>query len=127
MTNFNIGDRVEDFEGNVGVITDKLASAKRGVLYLVQMDDTEEEVMFEESGLELYEEISYATETEILDNVVIGYVYEVRGDKRTEVSRGHGHITHNGAVGIAQAVSYSFKKAFLNLSGGDYMLKKRGG
>ena len=34
-----------------------------------------------------------------------------------EVTRGHGHIIHEGTVGWAQACSYAIKKAYENMDG----------
>lgn len=59
----------------------------------------------EEETREYVHEITY------LDDVVVAKFYEVdeQGNK-TEIARGHGHIIHEGAFGIAQAASYALKK-----------------
>ena len=68
----------------------------------------------------------YTVETEIADNVVIGIIYEVIDGKKFEVCRGHGHIIHEGAEGIAQACSYAYKKAFAEIDTGIYYKQNRG-
>lgn len=57
----------------------------------------------------------YSWTFEVLDNVVVGAMFETVGNRKTEITRGHGHIIHEGSVGIAQAASYALKKAFENL------------
>ena len=52
----------------------------------------------------------YTYDFEFLDNLVIARLYEVVEDKKWEIARGHGHIIHEGLVGIAQASSYALKK-----------------
>lgn len=59
----------------------------------------------------------YKWDFEVCDNVVVGIMYEVKGDSKTEIVRGHGHIIHEGALGIAQAASYALKKAYEKLDG----------
>ena len=44
------------------------------------------------------------------EKVVAVELVEVDGDDEETVARGHGHILHDGAEGIAQAASYACKK-----------------
>lgn len=54
---------------------------------------------------------SYVHELIYLDDVVVAVFYEVdAGGKKREIARGHGHIIHEGALGIAQAAGYALKK-----------------
>ena len=53
----------------------------------------------------------------MLENLVVGIMYEVKGSTKTEIVRGHGHIIHEGALGKAQAASYSLKKIYEKLGG----------
>lgn len=54
---------------------------------------------------------SYVHELTYLDKVVVAVFYEVDAEgKKTEIARGHGHIIHEGALGIAQAAGYALKK-----------------
>lgn len=112
--------------GETGVIADKMYSEATDIhLYSVKIDgnDFVSAHFYTEDDLEMYaeeEEAGYATETRILERVVIGIIYEVRGDEYTEIARGHGHIIHEGALGVAQAISYAFKKAYEKINGGSF-------
>ena len=44
-----------------------------------------------------------------LDNLVLVVLYEATGDGKKELARGHGHIIHEGAAGVAQAASYAMR------------------
>ena len=101
--------------GKEGVIVDKLYSeAHSRFIYFLHLDGYEikSHAQFDGDSLEVIqnEPITYCHEFEYLDNVVIARFYEVRGDQKTELARGHGHIMHDGAFGIAQASSYALKK-----------------
>lgn len=126
---FNIGDKVIDIASReVGVITDKMFSEARGCfIYIIKPEDNGRSYMRKRDELEPYrKQKEFKVETEIADNVVIGIIYEVDGDLKTEVCRGHGHIIHEGAEGIAQACSYAYKKAFTAIDSGIYMKQRRG-
>ena len=101
--------------GKEGTIVDKLYSeAHSRFIYFLHLDGYESasHAQFDGDSLELIhqEEVTYIHEFEYLPNVVIARFYEVRGDQKTELGRGHGHIMHEGAYGIAQASSYALKK-----------------
>ena len=109
--------------GKEGVIVDKLYSeAHSRFLYRVQLDgyDMASHASFDADSFELIEvdPITYCHEFEYLDNVVIARFYEVRGDQKTELGRGHGHIMHEGAYGIAQASSYALMRIMKKMEGG---------
>ena len=125
MITFNIGDRVRvkcsEVEG-AGVIADKLYSeAQSKFIFRVCFDGHEKpsNVSFDVASLELIpqEAVSYCHEFEYLDNVVIARFYEIKGDTKTELMRGHGHIIHEGALGIAQASAYALKRIWLKMEG----------
>ena len=110
---FNIGEQVMTLRG-VGTIEDKLVSAKDGaVLYSVDLGD--DSLLYEADELEPLR-IEYSVDVTVADNVVIGVIYESRNGKKAEVARGHGHIIHQGVLGIAQAASYALRKAWQYLS-----------
>ena len=101
--------------GNEGVIVDKLYSeAHTRFIYFVHFDgfDKTSHAQFDADSLELIkdEPVTYCHEFDYLDNVVVCRFYEVKGDTKTELMRGHGHIIHEGALGIAQASAYALKK-----------------
>ena len=134
---FNIGDRVKvkDYKdlpeesrnkgvakrcGDIGTITDKLYSnCFEGYVYTIKFDDldTPSKKLWDGECLEHYIEptTTYHYEFDILDNVVVARFYEVVGDEPTEIERGHGHIIHEGALGIAQAFAYALKKIWQKL------------
>lgn len=54
---------------------------------------------------------SYVHEIDYLEDVVVAKFYEVdENGNKTEIARGHGHIIHEGALGIAQAAGYALKR-----------------
>ncbi len=127
---FNIGDEVRvKLTDESGVITDKMFSEAKGYfMYVIKPHDNGRSIMREESQIEPYKKAKeYKVETDIADNVVIGIIYEIDGDLKTEVCRGHGHIIHEGAEGIAQACSYAYKQAFVAIDSGIYMKQRRKG
>lgn len=103
--------------GFEGVIIDRLYSeAQQAHSYKLRLTGakTVPSVTFPEEALELVAEerpAEYMHETEYLDNVVLVRFYEIKDGKKTEISRGHGHIIHKGAVGIVQATSYAMFRA----------------
>lgn len=137
---FKIGDRVKVKEyadipenhrtkgvarlsGEVGTVVDKLYSEVNGdFIYRVHFDgyDRPSNKMWTEHQLYILIKIptEYKFEFEYLDNVVVAIFYEVDGDIKTEIGRGHGHIIHEGSLGIAQAASYALKKMFEKMNGG---------
>ena len=139
---FMIGDRVKVKEyadiieshrtkglarlsGEIGTVTDKLyREVNNGFLYRVHFDGYERpsNKMWTEHQLYILikKPVEYKFEFEYLDNVVVAVFYEVVGDTKTEIARGHGHIIHEGALGIAQAASYALKKMFEKMNGGTF-------
>ena len=125
---FNIGEEVRvELTDEIGVITDKMFSeAKRCFMYIIKAHGSGRTLMREESALECYTKAKeYKVETQIADNVVIGIIYEIDGDLKTEVCRGHGHIIHEGAEGVAQACAYAYKKALAEIDSGIYFKQNR--
>lgn len=139
---FEIGDRVRikdykdlpvDFRNNrnavvcgkEGEIADILWSqAKQVTVYRVLLDGAEQisKCDFSEAALTLLPplpEVTYGYETERLENVVVARFYEYCGDDQRELARGHGHIIHDGMIGIAQAASYAIRRCYEKLAGND--------
>lgn len=139
---FNIGDRVrvkkyEDIpsevrhkgmskqSGNDGEIVDiLLSSANDRYVYKIHFDgyDRPSHTMFAGEAIDLIAELDkpiYHYEFEFLENLVVARLYETVGEERTEVAKGHGHIFHDGILGIAQASSYALKKIYEKLNGGE--------
>lgn len=135
---FKIGDRVQIKEyknlpikyqvngyhkmaGKPGVVLDALYSEAAGEwLYIIDFDDFSKSSKLwlgELLELEPQEVITYCHEFEYLDNVVVARFYEIKNEIKTEIARGHGHIIHEGALGIAQASSYALKRVYSKLNG----------
>lgn len=139
MNEYKIGDRVriknyEDISpenrskgkarlcGKSGTIVDKLYSESSvEVVYRIQLDDYEQPsrvLWHEDCFIPDRKIVGYSYDIEILDNVVVVRFYEEEDALKTELARGHGHIIHEGAKGIAQATSYALKRIFEKLNGG---------
>jgi hypothetical protein len=128
MGNFNIGDEVKvSRTKETGVITDKMYSeAKSTFMYVVKPNDSGRSIMRLEQELEpLSKQAQYKVEVDVADGVVIGVIYEVTNNSKQEVFRGHGHVIHEGSIGIAQACSYAFKKAFASIDNGIFLKQNR--
>lgn len=127
MKNFNIGDKVKLVSDSSvkGTIIDRFHSelSNHECIYIFSHDNDDEEEMVYEDEIDLIDEVSYQHEFEYLDNLVIAKFYEIRGTNKTEIARGHGHIIHEGALGVAQASSYALKKVYENM-GGTYKYDK---
>lgn len=54
---------------------------------------------------------------EFLENLVVARLYEITGETKTEICKGHGHIFHDGVLGVAQASAYALKKILESLGG----------
>lgn len=135
---FNIGDRVrvksyydlpEEIKskgisriaGKDGEIIDKMWSeAKNAQVYKIHLDgyDKPSRVDFIEGSFDLIpdeEEPAYTYEFEFLENLVVARLYEKTEQGKTEIAKGHGHIIHDGVLGIAQASSYALKRIYFKL------------
>lgn len=109
--------------GKKGTITDKLYSERiDGFVYAIKFDDFElpsKKLWTEDTFYILIDiPVKYEFEFDYLNDVVVARYYEVKGDVKTEIERGHGHIIHEGAKGIAQAGSYALKKILEKINGG---------
>ena len=130
MSKFNIGDAVIDSRTNEsGVITDRMYSEARSqFVYVIKPSDGGRSFTREEDEVEpFYSDVEYKIETVVEDGVVICTIYEVCNGIKTEVCRGHEHIIHDGAVGIAQACAYATKRALYTIDNGIYFKQKREG
>lgn len=114
---FEIGDKVKVYN-RVGVVSDVLESRKGGILYEVQFEGEVEpcDTFFAEDSLEKIIEAdpTISFKIDITENVVIAIMIQ---DER-QIARGHGHIIHEGAIGVAQAASYACKKLYESMNGG---------
>lgn len=118
---FKVGDKVRDLyseDRRVGNIVDAMTGANTGeVIYLVEYNGFV--TMCRESWIDLVEEpAKYRFEIDIADavnNVVIATMIETRGGVEKEICRNHGHVIHEGALGIAQAASYALRCIYKKL------------
>lgn len=107
--------------GLKGEIVDIMYStAYEKYIYRIHFDEQEgrSKADFTEEALELLKEesVSYRFETDFADNVVVVIMYEDYEDGTSEeIGRGHGHIIHEGALGIAQATSYAMYRLYKRL------------
>lgn len=119
---FNIGDSIAFKAGSLqhGKVTDVLFSTKKGAYaYDIELDDGDEYTVTEDE-IEAYEApAEYSYEFDFLEDVVVARFYEIRNGEKKELARGHGHLIHTGAVGVAQAASYALKKVLEKVNGGD--------
>lgn len=118
MGEMNIGCRVR-LNRHEGVIVDKMYSEKSGkTLYEVEFDMYGKKAtkMCAEDQLEVVEEIirDIDFKFEVADNVVVCVCTE----DGEEVGRGHGHIIHEGRIGVVQAASYALKRLYERMNGG---------
>lgn len=104
--------------GLKGEIVDIMYStAYEKYIYRIRFDDQEERSRadFTEEALELLveDDVTYHIEIDYAENnVVIVIMYEDTEESSKEISRGHGHIIHEGALGIAQATSYAMYRLY---------------
>lgn len=124
---FKIGDRVKIIPNQeYGVITDIMFSYKhKQNIYEVFSDDVDTDVFlgtFIASDLEPApkpRDFSMDIKIDITQNIVIATLYEEFDAIKKPLRRGHGHIIHDGELGIAQAASYACRRLYESL-GGDY-------
>lgn len=116
---FNIGDQVRTTATyEYGIVAEKFRSQSGQFAYLVDLDSGTK-MLYSEGELELYKKaLEYTYEIERVENVVIARLYEVENDIKTELAVEHGHIFHEGALGVAQAASYALKKIYDKIGGG---------
>lgn len=108
--------------GHEGTIVDILHSGARDCeVYRILFDGTSRpsRTDFIESTFDLVKQelATYSYEFEFAENLVVARLYETKGDRKKMVARGHGHIFHDGALGIAQAASEALKQIWKVLEG----------
>lgn len=118
-TKFQIGDRViiPSKANKVGIVSDIWASlAKATVMYAVENEDDGYCGMYSEHQLKLEPlPIDYTFEAHIDGNVAVATMIATQGDKTWIYARGHAHIIHDWAIGLAQAISYASRRMFESL------------
>ena len=117
-TKFQIGDRVKVPSKAlvIGTVSDIWHSmAQKKLMYAVNTEDGRS-CLYAEDQLEPAPlPIEYTFNTTVENNVAVVCMIAHQGDKTWVHARGHAHILHDGAVGMAQAVSYAGKRMFESL------------
>ena len=104
---FKIGDKVvRKATQQEGKVIDILTTAGYGYLYVVELESGERHYG-EGREYQMQGAPEYSIEVDHADNVIIVRLLDANDN---EVARGHGHIIHDGALGIAQAVSYASRR-----------------
>lgn len=117
-TKFQIGDRVKIPSKAlvIGIVSDIWSSlAKNSIMYAVSTEDGRS-CLYAEDQLEPAPlPIEYTFNATVEDNVAVVCMIAHQGEKTWVHARGHAHILHDGAVGMAQAVSFAAKRMFESL------------
>lgn len=121
---FKIGDHVKVIPSvnGSGEVIDVLHSSKYGCeMYEVSNpDDLTVYGVYPPDDLELIpekKEYSMEIKIDIAENVVIATLYEMTADTKGVVAKGHGHLIHEGDIGIAQAASYACMRLYKSFGG----------
>ena len=117
---FKIGDMVEANWIGIGKVTDVMySSSKDAFTYEVTNEQTGAELLSEEELQPVPEKKGYSMDIriDVASNVVIATLYEETGDTKSPLAKGHGHMIHEGALGVAQAASYACKRLYESLGG----------
>lgn len=125
---FKLGDVVETGWIGIGKVTDVMYSAYKDEYTYEVTNDEDGSDLFSEEELQLIpkkKDFSMDVKIDIAQNVVIVTLYEDCGDTiKKPLRRGHGHIIHDGELGIAQAASYACRRLYESL-GGTYTKNER--
>lgn len=120
---FKIGDRVKMVSDSIcaiGEIMDSMYSTRYDK-WLYEVRDLERtfDGTYGEESLELApaKDFSMDIKIDIANNVVIATLYESVGGVQKPLRKGHGHLIHEGDVGIAQAASYACMRLYKSMGG----------
>ena len=119
---FKIGDRVSILPSKT---TGEVMECIYGVrcdewLYEVRRDDNSEVCTYVEDLLvpaPNRKDYSMTIQIDIANNVLIASLFEKVGDDLVTLAKGHGHLIHEGELGIAQAASFACKRLYESLGG----------
>ena len=121
---FKIGDRVQSiFEHTVFEVMDAFYSIRSNKwFYEVRNNKEMTDCTYSEENLVLAPEkkdYSMDIKIDIANNVVIATLYESVGGVQKPLRKGHGHLIHEGDVGIAQAASYACYRLYQSMGGNE--------
>lgn len=117
---FKIGDMVETNWIGIGKVTDVMYSAsKDAYTYEVTNEQTAAEMFSEDELQPVSKKKGYSMDIriDVASNVVIATLYEETEDSWCPLAKGHGHMIHEGALGVAQAASFACKRLYESLGG----------
>lgn len=117
-TKFQIGDRVKiPAKGNnIGTVCDIWHSLVQSKLMYAVDTEGGHRGLYAEDQLEPAPiPVDYSFEAHVEGNVAVVTMIATQGEKTWIYARGHAHILHDGAVGMAQAVSFAAKRMFESL------------
>lgn len=121
-TKYKIGARVKILPNDdFGIISDIMFSYKyKENLYEVYSDDDADVLLGKFVASDLAEapmarDFGMDIKIDIAQNVVIATLWESTGGVQKPLRRGHGHIIHDGEIGIAQAASYACRRLYESL------------
>ena len=124
---FKIGDRVTVWKSKLtGTVTAVYYNANpSSPVYAVDVGEPAVELHFGDELKLVPEKKDYSMtiQIDVASNVVIATLFEVASPNMRPIAKGHGHLIHEGANGVAQAASYACKKLYENLGG---TITKRG-
>lgn len=119
---YKLGDLVDTTLFSAGEVTEAIWRASKDEwIYEVLDNGTGLKKLFPEGELEAAQAKEYSMDIkiDIAQNVVIATLYESVGDKMMPICKGHGHLIHDGEVGIAQAASYACNRLWRRIGGYD--------
>lgn len=121
---FKIGDQVRS------VLRDDITIEVMDAFYSIRCNkwfyecrdpETMTDGTYGEENLELApaKQFSMDIRIDIANNVVIASMYEVVGPNMRPIAKGHGHLIHEGEIGIAQAASYACYRLYNSMGGNE--------
>lgn len=114
-----VGDRVSTNDGKLGVVKDVLISFDYDGFYFLVLFDGESNVRpIHESELISCLNGNFSLTFMLQENVVCVSVIKQVGDEKKVVACEHAHIIQEGDVGVVQAISFAFKRAYESVSTG---------
>ena len=118
---FKIGDRVKPIHQDIVLeVMDAFYSIRSEKwFYEARCHETMTDGTYGEGNLEPApaKEFSMDIKIDIANNVVIATLYESAGEVRKPIRKGHGHLIHEGEIGIAQAASYACMRLYKSMGG----------
>lgn len=115
---FQMGDRVKipSKANTIGTVCDiwhSLVQSK--LMYAVDIEGGIRGLYAEEQLEPAPVPVEYTFSATVENNVAVVCMIAAQGEKTWVYARGHAHILHDGAVGMAQAVSFAAKRMFESL------------